>query len=504
MVRLLHVGILSVGEDSLLQNVQSMAADVELVHARDAKEALEFASENDFDCILCDIDTGHQDGLQLLGAIRERGIPTPFIILIEPGQEDVAAEAMRSGADDYFVIGKSKIFAELLLNSIVRRISAARDRVQRAEIELALRKSEERYRTVAEFTTEWVCWISSTQELLYISPSCERVTGYSEDDFFNNPGLFTSIIHPDDQARFADHNETSEKSGEDSALEFRIIRADGEVRWISHRCRPIRGADGSLLGRRGSNRDITELKQTEEELRQSRNSLKQQAELLAETNRELESFIYTVSHDFQAPLRRINSWVKLLLADHAGELDSECQDYLGRIDETSQELRRLFGVLLKFSRSIRSEINREKVNLSAIAKMIAARLRDEDPGRKVEFVIENEVEADGDQSLLLIVMENLFGNAWKFTSKKEQARIEFGVKKEGDGTVFIMRDNGVGFDQAKSNRMFDAFHRLHNEKDFEGLGVGLASVKRIVHRHGGRIWAEGHEGQGATFYFTLS
>ncbi len=503
MVSLLHVGVLNIGEDSILEKLQTLADDLEIIYARNGKDALELASESDFDCILCDSDIGGLDGLQLLGALRERGIPTPFIILIESGDEDVAAEAMRCGADDYFVTGKSDTFAELLFNSIVRRVGAARDRVQRAEIEQALRESEDRYRTIADFTSDWVCWVSPNGEILYISPSCERVTGYSEEDFLNEPGLITRIIHPDDSSAFASHLDSDESTDEESALEFRIIRSDGEVRWVSHRCRPVRNADGGFLGRRGSNRDITELKRIEEELRQSRDGLRDQAALLADTNKELESFAYTVSHDLQAPLRRISSWVELLLTDHAGEFSGDCMDFLGQIDENSQELRRLIEALLKFSRSMHTEIKSEQVNLSALARVIASRLQGEKSDRTVEFIIKQDVVVQGDQSLLSIAMDNLLGNAWKYTRNEKLARIEFGARNENNRTVYFVKDNGVGFKQAKSESMFAAFQRLHSEEEFAGLGVGLASVRRIVHRHGGRIWAEGCEGEGATFYFTL-
>ena len=219
-------------------------------------------------------------------------------------------------------------------------------------------------------------------------------------------------------------------------------------------------------------------------------------------NRELEAFSYSVSHDLRAPLRTIDGFSRILLEDYAEDLDEEGRDYLGRVRAASVHMGHLIDDLLNLSRVTRSPLRREWVDLSALSAGIVRELRASQPEREVEFVIEEGVTGWGDARLMLVVLENLLGNAWKFTSKKPGARIEFGVEKKPGGAYYV-RDNGAGFDMDYADKLFGAFQRLHGAREFEGTGIGLATVQRIVHRHGGRVWAEGEVGQGATFYFTL-
>jgi signal transduction histidine kinase len=221
------------------------------------------------------------------------------------------------------------------------------------------------------------------------------------------------------------------------------------------------------------------------------------------TNRELEAFSYSVSHDLRAPLRTIDGFSQILQEDYEDRLDEEGMDYLGRVRAASKHMAGLIDDLLDLSRVGRRPLTRERVDLSALAAGIVEDLRMAEPGRRVEFVAEENVTAWGDVSLLKVALENLLGNAWKFTSRKEGARIEFGVAEEGGRPVYFVRDDGAGFDQAYADKLFGAFQRLHGQEEFEGTGIGLATVARIVHRHGGRVWAEGEVGEGATFYFTL-
>jgi signal transduction histidine kinase len=224
---------------------------------------------------------------------------------------------------------------------------------------------------------------------------------------------------------------------------------------------------------------------------------------LAAVNKELEAFAYSVSHDLRTPLRSIDGFSQALLEDYEDELDTTGQDYLRRVRAASQRMGQLIDDLLSLSRLTRQEIGRERVDLSALAKTIAVNLQERQPERQVEFVIERGIVAIGDKHLLRIVLENLMGNAWKFTSKHPRARIEFGVTKCDGQTAYFVRDDGAGFDMAYVHKLFGAFQRLHGIADFEGSGIGLATVQRIVHRHGGRIWAEGAVEQGARFCFTL-
>lgn len=224
-------------------------------------------------------------------------------------------------------------------------------------------------------------------------------------------------------------------------------------------------------------------------------------------NRELEAFSYSVSHDLRAPLRTIDGFSRILIEDYGGKLDSEGEDYLERVRGASQHMGNLIDDLLDLSRVARKPLRRETVDLSALAADVIERLRASDPDRDVEVEIEKGMMAQGDANLLSVALENLLGNAWKFTSKRPGARIKFGANREtGAGfvtPVYCVRDNGAGFEAAYAQRLFGAFQRLHGTEEFEGTGIGLATVQRIVHRHGGRVWAEGAVGEGAAFYFTL-
>jgi signal transduction histidine kinase len=228
---------------------------------------------------------------------------------------------------------------------------------------------------------------------------------------------------------------------------------------------------------------------------------------LEATNRELEAFSYSVSHDLRAPLRSIDGFSQIILEDYAEELDEEGKDYLCRVRTASQKMGRLIDDLLGLSRVTRGALNCKRVDLSALAMEVAEELREARPERKVEFSAQKGLEVWGDPRLLRVALVNLIGNAWKFTEKKHEARIEFGLDEElsrrGHIPVYYVRDNGAGFEMIYADKLFGAFQRLHGQDEFEGTGIGLATVQRVVHRHGGRIWAEGEVGRGATFYFTL-
>jgi signal transduction histidine kinase len=222
-------------------------------------------------------------------------------------------------------------------------------------------------------------------------------------------------------------------------------------------------------------------------------------------NQELESFSYSVSHDLRAPLRIIDAFSKALLEDCAERLSDEGKKHLSYVHEAAQRMGRLIDDLLGLSRVTRCGLHIERVDLTSLSKAVAARLQHHAPAkRQVEFVVEEALAADGDARLLEIALENLLGNAWKFTGKKQAARIEFGRAAQDGVPHFFVRDDGAGFDMTYAARLFVPFQRLHSPSEFEGTGIGLATVQRIIRRHGGRIWAEGRVDQGATFSFTLS
>lgn len=239
------------------------------------------------------------------------------------------------------------------------------------------------------------------------------------------------------------------------------------------------------------------------ERKQAEGKVRLQSAQLEAANKELEAFCYSVSHDLRAPLRSIDGFGQALLEDYGNKLDAGGKDYLLRVRGATQRMGTLIDDLLNLSRVARADIRREKVDVSALARSVAAELQKTHPERSVEFRVEAGLEAEADSHLLRIVLDNLLGNAWKFTSGHAHARIEFGNVQKENESIFFVKDDGAGFDSAYAQRLFGVFQRLHAVNEFPGIGVGLATVQRIIQRLGGRVWAEGAVEEGATFYFTL-
>jgi len=254
-------------------------------------------------------------------------------------------------------------------------------------------------------------------------------------------------------------------------------------------------------------RYATELEQRVEarthELQERHEALRRNAAELLAANTELDAFAYSVSHDLRAPLRSIDGFSQVLLEDYGAKLDEAGQDSLRRVRAATQRMGTLIDDLLKLARVTRTEIRAEAVDLSQMAREIAAELQRATPDRQVAFAIAPGLKAEGDARLLRVVLDNLLRNSWKYTAKQPEPRVEFGSVEANGGRAFMVRDNGAGFDMKYADKLFGVFQRLHSAAEFEGTGVGLATVRRIINRHGGRIWAEGAVGQGATFYFTL-
>ena len=250
--------------------------------------------------------------------------------------------------------------------------------------------------------------------------------------------------------------------------------------------------------------EIFERLRTEDDLRSAHAEVQRRTQELAETNKELETFSYSVSHDLRAPLRTITGFSDLLFKQYADKLDDKGRHHLTWVAKGAEKMNQIIDDLLHLSRFSRQDVKRQDVDLSRIAGTLVEELRRAHPDRRVTVEIKEGIIASVDPQLIKAALSNLLDNAWKFTSKTEHARIEFGTFERDGKTVYCVKDNGAGFDQKSAPRLFSPFQRLHSDQEFEGTGIGLATVERVVRRHGGTIWAEGKTGEGAAFFFTLT
>jgi signal transduction histidine kinase len=249
--------------------------------------------------------------------------------------------------------------------------------------------------------------------------------------------------------------------------------------------------------------EVSERKRAEDAIYQLNQELVEQRDQLELSNKELEAFSYSVAHDLRAPLRGIDGFSQAVLEDYGEILKEKGKNYLHRVREASQRMAKLIDAMLDLARLTRAEIHPESTDFSGMVESIISDLQKLEPNRQVEWVMAKGIQVEADPDLLRVVLQNLLGNAWKFTSHESEPRIEVGITYHYSQPVYFVRDNGVGFDMTYVNKLFWAFHRLHAINEFPGIGIGLATVKRIIGRHGGRIWADATEGKGATFYFTL-
>jgi PAS domain S-box-containing protein len=378
-----------------------------------------------------------------------------------------------------------------------------RDITERRRAEEDLRASEQRFRALVDLSSDWY-WVTDAEhrftfregEILHrmgIVPEADYGKRRWEMGFLNMA-----------EADWAAHRAQLERHEEFRELLLERRSPDGRVHWATISGRPLYDAAGKFIGYHGTGRDVTRQVNAEEGLRRfnielERKVTERTAELDA-ANRELEAFTYSVSHDLRAPLRAIDGFSRMLEDKHAAALGAEARDYLQRVRAAARRMGQLIEDLIAFSRIGRAALHRRAVDLSALARLVAKELEAGAPERRVEWRIAEGLAAHADPGLARVVLENLLGNAWKYSAKATRAVIEFGRTAGGE---FLVRDNGAGFDPAHSEGLFQPFRRLHAAEEFEGTGIGLATVKRIVERHGGGVRGDGAVGAGATFYFTL-
>jgi PAS domain S-box-containing protein len=286
-------------------------------------------------------------------------------------------------------------------------------------------------------------------------------------------------------------------------LELLGLHKDGREFPVEVNTEPLATENGLVVT--SAIRDITERKRVEQQISNLNRELADRAIELETANKELEAFSYSVSHDLRSPLQNIDSFSQILIEDYANRLDADGREYVQRLRGSCQHMQDIIDALLALSNMMRSDLRVEPFDLSALAKTVARDLQQKNPDRLVDWVIADGLNAEGDPQLMRVVLENLFGNAWKFTANQPRPRIEFGALPQSDGArTYFVRDNGAGFDMTRATGLFKPFKRFHDQSEFRGTGIGLATVQRVIQRHRGKIWAEGVVDQGATFCFTLA
>jgi PAS domain S-box-containing protein len=392
---------------------------------------------------------------------------------------------------------------------VIHSISVQRDITERKKAEEALKASEERFRRLAENARDAIYRMSLPDGIYeYMSPAASELSGYTPEEFYGSPQLICKIVHPDWYGYFEEQWSRLLRGEMSPTYEYPIIHKGGDIRWMNQRNILIRDEGGRIIAIEGIITDITERKRVEERIHKLNQELEQRVKdrtvQLQAANKELESFAYSVSHDLRAPLRHVDGFLELLQKRTATVLDEQSRHYMATISDSAKRMGVLIDDLLSFFRMGRQEMSRMQVDLGALVREVIREFEPETQGRDIHWRIADPPVVTGDRAMLRIVLVNLISNALKFTRLREQAEIEIDClpSRETETTVFV-GDNGVGFDMKYAGKLFGIFERLHSVDEFEGIGVGLANVRRIINRHGGKTWAEGEVGHGATFYFTL-
>jgi PAS domain S-box-containing protein len=487
--------------------IEDAAPDVALIHHELRKAGLQFRcrrvdSREAFlheieshppDIILSDHGVPGFDGFAALAEARSRCPEVPFIFVTGARGDQQTEETLRQGADDYVL----KTSLHLLAPAIDRALQNADTQTRHRQIESALLNAEEHLNIIASELKDYAAFmLDSGGRVATWNPGAERVFGFEPDEILGQDyaRLFPEEARVRNWPQHLLARANQERRIEEASTQ---VRKSGEpfkgglvIHALASRFESDRGFLCVL-------RDLTRSGPDEASLKVQQRAATSDAE-----SRELEEFTHAIALDLRLPLRNIESFSEMLLKSIGETIDPKSRNHLKTISESSHRMSRLIDDLFTFSRIGQADLYRLHLSLAEIVKEVVHDLQHETEGRKIEWVIGDLPEIEGDPVMLWLALTNLISNALKFTRDREVARIEVGSSKDDGELTVHVRDNGVGFDQQKGQRLFRIFQRLHGEQ-FGGTGVGLANVRRIIHRHGGRVWAEGEEGKGATFYLSL-
>lgn len=522
-----RIAILYAEDDEITRNILGKMIhlkfpEVEFYTAENGKIGLEIFKEHCPDIIITDINMPVMDGIRMATEIKALRSETIIIILSAYGDTNYLLDAIEIGVNHYIMkpIDYKKLFMTIArcVNGII--------------LETRLKEQNKHIRKLSravEQSPSMAIITDSQGHIEYVNPKFIEVTGYSSEEVIGRtPEMFKSgqtepvlyqtlwgtitsghVWHGD----FLNRKKNGELYWEAASIAPVFDEAGGITHFVAVKedITPRKKADAEIealnatLAARARELETAndKLKEAFQELEAANHELEMTNRELEAANNELEAFNYSVSHDLKKPLTNINGYCQVILHLHANQFNEQTRRYLKDIYSGTLRMSGLIDTLLDFSRLSRCVMVRDTVDLSVMATEIAAELRLTQPVRRVAFKIAKGAKAYGDASLLRVMLGNIIGNAWKYTARKEDAVIEFNMCVLGGKPVYFVRDNGAGFDMAQADGLFNPFHRLHNRDEFAGHGIGLATVQRIIQRHGGRVWAEAKSEEGATFFFTL-